>query len=428
MMAVLIKIISWPISLLINLIALLMQILIFVLVWSLLTMPLNVFLILRKLILRKAVFDPQRIMGQKGKVVVINFFNVRKPWGKHLGLFHDVLRGRLSLVGGSHYTDKQVLVFKYKPGIFNLYFVRQAMRIDYQSQIEIDREYIEKKSASYDLLLMIRTMVAAFFWQPITKYDKEYYLFGLRIINLNMSEMMIKLSEAVERKKQTCINFVNAHALNVIFKDKEYYEILRKSDFVLGDGIGLVMATKLMAVVMKQNLNGTDLFPFLCRWLIEKKMTLYLLGGAEKTVSDLYKNLKRDFIDLKITGYHHGYFDEQKDSLAIVKAINEAKADVVLVAFGLPQQEKWMVKYASKINAKMLWGVGGLFDFYAQRLPRAAVWMRELGLEWLYRLYNEPRRLWRRYLIGNFVFLWNVLKFKKKHKQNIYEEICVKVD
>ena len=114
---------------------------------------------------------------------------------------------------------------------------------------------------------------------------------------------------------------------------------------------------------------------------------------------------------MKIAGYHHGYFSEEEKN-SIFKKIEESGASLLLVAFGAPKQDIWIQKNIASMKLKVAMGVGGLFDFYSGNIPRAPLWMREMGLEWLYRLYQEPWRLWKRYVIGNPIFIYRVLKEK----------------
>jgi N-acetylglucosaminyldiphosphoundecaprenol N-acetyl-beta-D-mannosaminyltransferase len=116
---------------------------------------------------------------------------------------------------------------------------------------------------------------------------------------------------------------------------------------------------------------------------------------------------------LKICGFRSGYFDHDKDSDIVIGEINDSRPDILLVAFGAPLQEKFIRKNAQKIEARVLMGVGGLFDFYSGRIARAPYWMRQLGMEWVFRLMKEPRRMWKRYIIGNPVFLYRVFRWNK---------------
>ena len=114
--------------------------------------------------------------------------------------------------------------------------------------------------------------------------------------------------------------------------------------------------------------------------------------------------LAKNFPGLELAGWQHGYFSAEEEA-KVIEDIRRSGADLVLVALGAPRQELWIRRCLGKLGAKVVIGVGGLLDFYSGRIPRAPRWIRKLGMEWCYRLYQEPRRLWRRYLVGNVVFL-----------------------
>jgi N-acetylglucosaminyldiphosphoundecaprenol N-acetyl-beta-D-mannosaminyltransferase len=123
---------------------------------------------------------------------------------------------------------------------------------------------------------------------------------------------------------------------------------------------------------------------------------------------DAAKWITEHYPDLTISGVHHGYFSPQEEA-AVLEDINSSHAKILLVALGAPRQDKWIAEHKASINSKVLIGVGGLLDFYSGRIPRAPYWVRELGMEWFYRFCQEPRRMWRRYFLGNLDFLYRVV-------------------
>lgn len=198
------------------------------------------------------------------------------------------------------------------------------------------------------------------------------------------------------------VSFLNAHCVNVAQRDPEYRRSLFNSDLVLADGIGVKVATRHQGDLLKDNLNGTDLFPQLCHRLnTTGGARVFLLGGRPGVAEGVADWISTRFPKLKIVGHHHGYFDSSQD---VVERIKVSKAQVVLVALGVPRQETWISQNLLHLNSVVL-GVGGLFDFYSGKQKRAPLWLRKLNLEWAYRLWREPGRMWRRYLIGNLIFL-----------------------
>ncbi len=163
------------------------------------------------------------------------------------------------------------------------------------------------------------------------------------------------------------------------------------------------------------NVNGTDLFPRLCRALEGSGVRVFLLGAKPGVAERLKERARWLYPKLIICGAHHGYFGDDEET-EIIAAIRETGTDLLLVAMGVPQQEKWVARNLPSTGAVVAIGVGALFDFYSGKLRRPPVWMQRLGLEWFGRLVQEPGRLWRRYLLGNFRFLWLAYRSAQAHR------------
>ena len=164
------------------------------------------------------------------------------------------------------------------------------------------------------------------------------------------------------------------------------------------------------------NINGTDLFPRLCEKAATEGVSLFLLGAKPGVAEAVSENMRKRFPALSIAGVRDGYFKPEETG-QVLDEINSSNADILLVAFGAPKQELWLAEHRHKLTACVYLGVGGLFDFYSGRLPRAPVWMREIGMEWTWRLLQEPGRMWRRYLIGNPLFLYRVWLQRGTHNE-----------
>jgi N-acetylglucosaminyldiphosphoundecaprenol N-acetyl-beta-D-mannosaminyltransferase len=234
-------------------------------------------------------------------------------------------------------------------------------------------------------------------------------ILSIRIHNITMNEAIDRIIVWLNQDVHKQVAFVNADCANISQNNEEYLRVLNNADLCLGDGIGIRIAAKINGTDIVQNVNGTDMFPLLCKALSGTRKRLYYLGARPDVISGLVDWTTQNYPDLIIAGEHHGYF---KDSELedITTQIRQTYPDLLLVAFGAPKQDLWISEFLSETGAKVGIGVGGLFDFYSGRIPRAPIWMRRCGLEWLYRLIQEPGRLWRRYLIGNFVFLYRVVK------------------
>lgn len=203
--------------------------------------------------------------------------------------------------------------------------------------------------------------------------------------------------------KPALITFLNAHVSNETAKNPELGGIL-KSGLILNDGVGVGIASLVLhGKSFPENLNGTDLIP---RFLRDTRhhFRIYALGagpGVAERALDAFRQIAPQHA---YVGAHHGFLTEQ-DSRAVLADIADKRADLVLVAMGSPRQEFWTAKYLMQDEGVSAICVGGLLDFVSEEKPRAPAWVRALRSEWIFRLANEPRRLWRRYLIGNGVFM-----------------------
>ena len=165
----------------------------------------------------------------------------------------------------------------------------------------------------------------------------------------------------------------------------------------------------MQGVQVEENVNGTDMFPLLA----QMPYRIYLLGGMEHVVETALENAKKLNGRAEFVGCADGFF-RKKSLEEVLKEITELKADIVLVAFGVPKQELWIAENFEKLPDCVAIGVGGLLDFVSERIPRAPMWMRKANIEWCYRLYQEPLRLFKRYIIGNPLFLLRVFFNKNR--------------
>ena len=242
-------------------------------------------------------------------------------------------------------------------------------------------------------------------------------LLDVGFLSISMAEALSLIRGVISEDGKESVSFINADCLNISSKDEEYRTILNSQSIVLPDGAGINIGCRLIGERLEANLNGTDLLPELCEVAVEDEITLYLLGAAPGVAARMRDNLMMTYPGLDVVGEHHGYFDHNEGSDAVIAEINACKPNIVLVAFGAPRQEKWIYHHRDKIDSNILVGVGGLFDFYSGDKNRAPLWMRKCGLEWTYRLYLEPGRLWRRYIIGNPLFVYRIMRWKKKYKR-----------
>ncbi|MBP5181923.1 MAG: WecB/TagA/CpsF family glycosyltransferase [Lentisphaeria bacterium] len=233
-------------------------------------------------------------------------------------------------------------------------------------------------------------------------------IFGVPCDNESMEEALAHLDALVKKRSSFCA-FINAHCLNIACNDREYVEILNRADAVWPDGSGVRMAGRLLKFPVPANVNGTDMFPLIC----SRPYRIYMLGGAPGVAEEAMRRAKEQYPSAVFVGASPGFFADEEEEHAVIGKINRLDPDILLVAMGVPKQEKWIASHRHELVCGVALAVGGLLDFVSGRIPRAPVWMRKLGIEWCYRLYQEPRRMFRRYVLGNPLFLLRVL-FRKR--------------
>ena len=298
--------------------------------------------------------------------------------------------------------------FNVRPGLICLWWIRQRTNIAYGSESEVDSEYLDSHSAWGDLAIGLRAIPAAFYGEGISAAPDRIDFLGIPIDNLTMDEAIERILDRARLVEPSQVCFVNADCVNIAYRDAEYSRLLRSTGIVLADGIGVKLAGRILNTNIRQNVNGTDLFPLLCSGMEKRGTGLYLLGGKPGVSADVAAWAATNYPGLRIRGHQHGFFSKE-ETPRVLREIRDSAADILLVAFGAPRQDKWILENLALTGAGLSMGVGGLFDFYSGRISRAPVWVREIGMEWFYRFIQEPRRMWRRYFVGNAVFLGRVV-------------------
>ena len=218
------------------------------------------------------------------------------------------------------------------------------------------------------------------------------------------------------------INTINAHSYNTALKDKIFAEALIKGNALIPDGISIVKACKWLKAKSQpqERIAGWDLFEFEMNRLNQKGGKCFFMGSSEKVLNLIKRRASVDYPNIQIETYSPPYKLEfsEEDNKKIIDAINQADPDLLWIGMTAPKQEKWTYTHWNELNIHCHVGtIGAVFDFFAGTVERAPLWWQEHGLEWLYRLIKEPKRMWRRYIIGNTLFLWNILQEKIKLNQ-----------
>ena len=211
------------------------------------------------------------------------------------------------------------------------------------------------------------------------------------------------------------INTINAHSYNTALKDSLFAEALTKGDVLIPDGASVVMACRWLKAKSQptERIAGWDLFVHEMDRLNRKGGTCFFMGSSEKVLELIRKRAAVDYPNIKVETYSPPYKPEfsEEDNKGIIEAINRANPDLLWIGMTAPKQEKWTYTHWKELDIHCHVGnIGAVFDFFAGTVERAPLWWQEHGLEWLYRLLKEPKRMWRRYIIGNTLFLKNVLK------------------
>lgn len=336
----------------------------------------------------------------------------------------NVLRGEMSIVGPRAVCEGELDSHQYevwirqsaRPGFICIWWVRKRANISFETELETDLEYVERISLKHDLGIALRAIPALLFGSENGTKSDEVAFLGVQIDNLTMAEAVDAIVSTSEARGSHQVTFVNADCYNIARANPEYKRILQCSHLTLADGIGVKIAGKLLRQPIKQNVNGTDMFPRLCEALAGTGKGLYLLGAKPGVAEMVARWVSANYPETKVCGFHHGFYAKEEEE-TVIQTIRESGAEILLVAMGVPKQEIWLSQNLERTGAKVGIGVGGLFDFYSGRIPRAPQWVREIGMEWFYRFMQEPRRMWRRYFVGNFTFLFSVMA-ERLHKSS----------
>lgn len=232
-------------------------------------------------------------------------------------------------------------------------------------------------------------------------------ILGVNIIVTNLNEIVNYIEENLYKLRGNYICVSNVHTTVTAYEDEEYREIQNSGALVLPDGKPLSTLSKRRGFKNAQRVTGPDLMGELFKESEKKGYNHYFYGSSEETLELLNYRLKATYPKLNIVGMYSPPFKTEisKESDKIINEINNKYVDFLWVGLGAPKQEKWMAIHRGKVNALMI-GVGAGFDYYAGKIKRAPMWMQKCSLEWLYRLMQDPKRLFKRYFVTNTKFLW----------------------
>ncbi len=377
---------------------------------------------------------PRRVLGRDGNAFV--FREALRLRGLGNGLFNHrlirlsprllaVLAGHASLVGpmalepaqAESLSPAQRARFAVKPGLVHRHFLRASVNIAFADEAQLALEDAAPCSLTARGAMLVRGLLALILHGEHRRdTDGCLRMFGLTLANETRAQAVERVMQLAMGAQPSLVAFVNPACINIAMVDPDYRAVLEGAAVVFPDGIGIKLAARYLDQSVVDNLNGTDLFPALCDRLVGSGMGLYLLGAQPGVVEVMVERMRERWPSLDLRGWHHGHLRDQAEEDEVIAGIAASGAAVLLVAMGVPAQERFIARNLPRLGVKVALGVGGLFDFVSGRIPRAPLWLRELGLEWAYRLLREPRRLWRRYVLGNFVFLWHLARYHRERK------------
>ncbi len=238
-----------------------------------------------------------------------------------------------------------------------------------------------------------------------------------RIDNLTMEETLSQIEHLVDARTGGYVVTPNVDHIVQLEKNEKLREAYQKAALVLTDGQPLIWISKLLKCPIKEKISGSDLFPHLCERSAQKGWRVYLLGAAPGVARKAAENLRGRYPGLQIVGTSspaYGFEKDEQQKQKIWSDIRRARPDILIMAFGTPKQELFLLESRKELEGILAFGLGASLDFMAGTAKRAPLWMQRCGLEWLYRLLREPRRLYRRYLIQDSKIVSIVWKYRKQ--------------
>lgn len=236
-------------------------------------------------------------------------------------------------------------------------------------------------------------------------------LLGVKLTPITVDELNRYVGDIVSDHAKEIVNCINVHKVNLALKDSRVRDFLNDTNVVFADGAGVILGARLLGQHVPERLQYGDWLWSLAEFCQRQGCSFYFLGAKPGIAEKAAAVLRNRFPTLRILGTDHGYFNKapgHPETEAVIERINAVKPDILIVGLGRPAQELWLRENWRRIEAKVGLTGGGAFDLISGSLPRGPRWAVDNGFEWLCRLFIEPRRLWRRYLLGNPLFLWRV--------------------
>lgn len=242
-------------------------------------------------------------------------------------------------------------------------------------------------------------------------------ILNVQVDNCTIDQALDKIQQFVEERSNAYVVTPNLDHLVMLERDLQFRRVYEEADLVLTDGKPLVWLAKANKTSVKQKISGSDLFPRIAEISAKNGYKMFFLGAAEGVAQKAAYNLKQKYKDLNVVGTYsptYGFENDPVEIKHIIKQIRTAKPDILIVGLGAPKQEKFIWKYRKILQVPVSLGLGASLDFEAGVKKRAPKWMSDHGLEWLYRVVQEPRRLFKRYFIDGIMIIPLMTKYRKR--------------
>jgi N-acetylglucosaminyldiphosphoundecaprenol N-acetyl-beta-D-mannosaminyltransferase len=236
-------------------------------------------------------------------------------------------------------------------------------------------------------------------------------ILGVQTHILDKATLHSYMENIIMESRRALVLNVNVNCLNLAFDKKWLRDFLNEAEIVFCDGAGVMLGARILGHKIPERITYADWMWELAEFAESRNFSFYFLGAKPGTAQKAAERIHNRYRNIRILGYHHGYFDKSKNSYetkALIHSINKLKPNILVLGFGMPTQERWLMENWDRIDTNIALSGGAVFDYISGDLRRAPEWMTDHSLEWLGRLIIEPKRLWKRYLLGNPLFLWRV--------------------
>ena len=241
-------------------------------------------------------------------------------------------------------------------------------------------------------------------------------VFDIPVWNVTMNEAITFINREIQENNHLHHSVINAGKVVAMQQSKELRKSVISADIINADGAGIILAAKIFGTPLKERVTGIDLMENLIEMAHNNNYKIFFLGAKQDVLEKVIVHYSSLYSKRIIAGFQNGYFEKSEEQ-KIAKQIADSGANILFVAMTSPKKENFLHEQNNALKAvNFIMGVGGSFDVIAGKVKRAPNWMQKIGLEWFYRFIQEPKRMWKRYLVGNFKFLFLILKYKFKSK------------